>query len=139
MFFKMKPTPKDVPITALSSLTLTISGMRSTIVYELLCQGEQTTLSYYQVIYRNHQEERMLINSAACSTQSILQLLNDCHLSTWDGFQGDNPPGVLDGEMFSLKAHVNGSTFLRAEGSNNFPRCYATLCNSFRDLLNPPL
>ena len=66
----------------------------------------------------------------------MLKLLNDCGISTWNGFHGKHPRGVKDGTMFNFKAKINGDTEITADGSQNFPKHYRDLTDGLYKLLH---
>ncbi len=122
-------------VTELTSLNLRLSGMRVTEEYELLCDGETTQLSYYQMFYGDGTEQRRLMGSAAVDTATVLQKLNEYGVSGWDGFHGAHPKGVRDGTMFRLEAVVNGGARITADGSENFPQHFSDLCRWLEETL----
>ena len=114
-------------VTELTSLTLRLSGMRVTEEYELLCNGNETQLNYYQMSYSGGAEQKRLMRSAAADTETVLQKLNEYGVSGWNGFHGAHPKGVKDGTMFRLEAVVNGEQRITADGSENFPKRFSDL------------
>ena len=135
MLFQKIRHPKPVEITSVESFTLRISGMRVTEKYELTAGEDGITLSLYWMDYSTPEDRWLLQNAVTRPTAEILELLNDCELSAWDGFHGKHPKGVLDGRMFTLEAAVNGGTTIRADGSENFPAHFSELEQRFNELL----
>ena len=129
MFFK------KIKIDSLESMTLRITGMRSTEEYEALPTEAGVELSYYTYYCSNADYQRALQGRAIVSTDEFIALLNECNVPRWDGFRGKHPKGVLDGRMFNFKAVVNGDEEIRADGSENFPKGYRELVNKLRDLI----
>ncbi|MBR0146861.1 MAG: hypothetical protein IJM25_09390 [Eubacterium sp.] len=114
---------KKPPITAYTSLSWNISGMRVTREYEILHKGEDTEVSEYELrCVTGGGRERQLLRRVLCTEQRMLELLNAFDIMKWDGFHGKHPRGVLDGEMFTFRATVNDGVSIRAEGSANFPK-----------------
>lgn len=109
-------------------ITIGESGMRHSIVYEVV-YGGKTTLSLYRGLY--HKEgDRELERSVDLDNEEFIALLNKCNVMAWNGFHGKHPRGVLDGTMFKLKGVVNGKE-IYADGSQNFPRGYNDLIGYF--------
>ena len=114
---------KKPPITAYTSLSWNISGMRVTREYEILHKGEDTEVSEYELrCVTGGGRDRQLLRRVLCTEQRMLELLNAFDIMKWDGFHGKHPRGVLDGEMFTFRATVNDGVSIRAEGSANFPK-----------------
>ena len=122
-------------ITSFSRLTLTLKGMRAIDEYEIICKGDVCEIAQYTKYYTRPEDERELNKSVTVDTASIIGLMNDCRMMSWDGFHGPNPRNVRDGYMFTLTAEVNGDKMIRAEGSNNYPRHYS----EFRSAINKML
>lgn len=122
-------------ITDFEIITLNISAMRFASEYEIVREGSKAVISEYQRIYRDGKENKDLIRQTSCDQIAILELLEKCRVRKWDGFSGANPPGVLDGEMFSFKAKVNDGKDIIADGSNNFPSHYKDFSFALRDML----
>lgn len=119
--------PKNEPwgaITSFERVTLRLSGMRSVTEYELVRKDGRAEVSQYGVRFSQKEDRRVLERRALCDEDTVLTLLNDCALLSWDGFNGPHPKGVLDGTMFTLKAVVNGDKTISAQGSENFPQHY---------------
>lgn len=118
-------------ITSFSEITLTVSGMRFAEEYVIKCNGSKTDISHYAKLFINGEDKRELKKSVTVATDLVITELNNCGVMRWDGFRGKNPPGVLDGYMFSFDALVNDGAKIYASGSNNYPRHY----REFRDWL----
>ena len=103
--------------------------MRGVQEYEITAEDGRAAVTLYNMRYGGGKEERVPQKRATCSQAHILRLFNDCGLLSWDGFNGKHPRGVLDGIMFRLKATVNGTKTIEAQGSQNFPRHF----HEFRD------
>ncbi|MBR5739312.1 MAG: hypothetical protein IKY02_04915 [Lachnospiraceae bacterium] len=123
-------------LKSLEKLTLCESGMRGTVEYEILPEGEEATVTEYRDRYINGEKERVPERQAHCHTEEVLKVLNDCRLLSWDGFHGPHPKGVLDGKMFRLEAFVNGGRRIFADGSQNFPKHYRELTDWLYQTLN---
>ena len=124
---------KSKPIKTLKSLSLRVSGMRLTEIFEIEVDGETATICYYRLNYRDGEEKKELISQKAIPATEAVDFLNQINVGAWDGFYGEHPKYVTDGEMFLLKADVDGKT-IRAEGSQNFPPHYYDLKNWFYNL-----
>lgn len=122
-------------IYSFEKLTLLLSGMRIREEYEIIRNGDMAQLSRYTIVYSDGEDNRRLEQRADTDYTEIIGILNDCGVLQWDGFYGKNPPGVLDGTMFSLKAEVNDGKTVRASGSNNFPKHYRDFTNALYEIL----
>lgn len=111
-------------IESFTKLTLTVKGMRSFDVYEIICTGPESEISHYTGFYTRDDSDRELNKRVSAATEEITALMNEFGLMKWDGFCGANPKHIRDGYMFSLTAQVNGGRTIRATGSNNYPRHY---------------
>ncbi len=114
-------------INSFEKVTLHESWMRGMADYEIVCEGERSTVTMYWLRYENGKDVRVPDTSATCSTGAVLDVLNACDLILWDGFHGKHPKGVKDGTMFRLEATVNDGETIRADGSENFPKNYRVL------------
>ena len=114
MFFKKEK------VEAFSKITITMRGMRAIDEYEVINNGDTSEVSQYQIYYTKR-EDRSLMKRASLNTKEFIELLNKCNIIKWDGFIGNNPPGVRDGYMFTFLAEVNDGRIIKAEGSNNYP------------------
>ena len=124
-----KPPEK---IESFEIVTLRLSGMRFTEEYEIVMKGKKAEVTEYGIRYEKNEDKRVPERKTVCSVDKVLTLLNDCELTTWDGFVGNHPKDVKDGIMFSLKATVNNGRKIYAHGSENFPKHF----REFRDGLN---
>ena len=130
---KHRPTEK---VTSIEKFWLRISGMRFEVVYEMLETGDNVEITLYRIAYVNRKDSKIAEKSAVCEVEEILELLNSCNVMGWNGFHGDHPRHVCDGEMFSLVADVNRGLQIKAEGSENFPRGYKELIARLNQILN---
>lgn len=126
---------KKRKIDSFQKLTLSLSGMRISEEYEIVRSGNIARISRYTIVYSGGKDNRRLEQKADADCAEIVEILNACGVLQWDGFCGKNPPGVLDGTMFSLEAELNGGTTIRASGSNNFPKHYHDFISALREIL----
>ena len=117
-------------------ITLHESGMRFTSEYEIVNKDGKAEVTQYQIRYSEGKDERVVDKQAVCETDEMLKLLNDCGITSWDGFHGKHPRGVKDGIMFRFKATVNGNTEIYADGSQNFPKHYRDFTDGLYKILN---
>ena len=127
---------KRANVASFSELTLRLSGMRITELYEIICRGDEAELSLYWPRYENHEEKNELQKRVTVSTAEIIELLNKCRVISWDGFYGKNPPGLLDGTMFRFNATINDGRRISASGSNNYPRHYRDFTDALYEMLD---
>ena len=113
-------------------------------VYEATISSHGATLTYltereyYDLKSKSHKADRHIINSVSGKKikAALEQLIKECDILKWDGFDGPNPPDVLDGSSMNFKAkHSDGRT-VTAYGSNNFPANYNTFANGLNKILN---
>ena len=127
---------KNSQIESFEIITLHTSGMRYSADVEIVMKGDAAEVSQYQIRYRYPEDERILEKRVSVSCDTMLKLLNECRLLSWDGFHGKHPRGVRDGTMFSLYAVVNGDKKIRADGSQNFPKHYRDFTDGLYKMLN---
>jgi len=132
--FSVVKVPEE--IRSFETINLRISGMRVTQEYEILCRGGETEILLYQIFYANGKDERRLEKSAVVKTEKMIEILNSCGFSGWNGFKGEHPKNVSDGDMFRLEAVINDSEKIYAEGSANFPKGYSEFLKEVNKLLN---
>ena len=124
-------------ITSYESIFMKISGMRVTQEYEILHKDSGAEISdYWMCCASGGGMERKLQRRVFCPDSQMLELLNQCDILKWDGFHGKHPRGVLDGEMFSLRAIVNGGETIRADGSANFPKNFREFRRAIDQMLS---
>ena len=130
-----KPKQKK-QITSFQVVVLKTSGMRGMAEDELRMNGKKAELSHYRIGYAGEDTQRMLEKRAVCEEETVLKLLNDCDLLSWDGFDGPHPKHVQDGIMFTLNATVNETQKISAKGSANFPKHYREFTDGLHAILN---
>lgn len=126
----------DEKIYSFEKINLRISGMRLTREYEIINKGEKTEIFLFHMNYKTGEEKRILEKTAEIETEEFIEFLNFCNFGTWNGFEGKHPKNVSDGEMFDLKAVINGGETLKANGSANFPKGYSDFIKELDRLLN---
>ena len=122
-------------INSFKKITLSLSGMRIREEYEIIRIDDRAQLSRYTIMYSDGKDNRRLEQRVDADCDEIIGILNNCNILKWDGFYGKNPPGVLDGTMFSFEAKVNEERTIHARGSNNFPKNYWEFQNALYDIL----
>ena len=122
-------------ITDFTIVELTMSGMRGSEIYELICDGDVTNAALYWLRYTQDGDERVPAGKAQAKTDEMIDLLNKCEIIKWDKFSGANPRGVRDGWQFIFTAEVNGGRELYATGSNNFPRHFRDFTDALNNML----
>lgn len=122
-------------ISCFENIKLSISGMRGTREYEIVCHGEKSDIFLFALFYINGNKERRLEKNTERKTDEIIKILNLCCFAAWNGFIGKHPKNVSDGEMFSLDAVINGSEKIHAEGSANFPKGYREFIKNINEMI----
>ena len=130
-----KPKQKK-QINSFQVVVLKTSGMRGMAEDELRMNGKKAELSHYRIGYVGEDTQRMLEKRAVCEEETVLKLLNDCDLLSWDGFDGPHPKHVQDGIIFTLNATVNETQKISAKGSANFPKHYREFTDGLHAILN---
>ncbi len=125
---------KKAKVESFETFNLRISAMRHAHLFEAVCEGPEVYITVYNP-YASKDDERYLVCKTKRDTGSFIDLLNECELMRWDGFQGKHPLGVKDGTMFSMDAVVNGGRRISADGSENFPKGYKMLEKALYDIL----
>lgn len=85
----------------------------------------------------NREEIRRMIRSVKGDEafyRELCAVIGNCRIRKWDGFKGDNPPGILDGSSMSFEAVLSDGTKISAYGMNNFPGNYGRLSGTLRDM-----
>ena len=123
-------------IESFEIVTLHTSGMRFVCDHEIVMKDGKAEVSLYNVGFDNGQKIRYLRERTLCEEKTVLKLLNDCKVLSWNGFYGSHPRGVLDGMMFKFNATVNGDKTIYASGSQNFPRHFRDFTDGLYDILH---
>jgi len=122
-------------IESFSTVTLRESGMRGLTEYEIVMNGENAEISFYWINYTQGKDCRELDRRTVCGKETVIRLLNDCNVPSWDGFVGNHPKWVLDGTSFTFNASVNQGGKIYAHGSENFPKHYREFVNALNNFL----
>lgn len=123
-------------VESFDSVNLSLSGMRYSIEYEILCEDDEAAITLYGIRYvTGGGRERVPERTAHCPAAKIVSVLNDCDIMKWNGFHGKHPRNVRDGEMFTFAAVVNEGEKILADGSENFPKNYRELKERLHVLL----
>ena len=122
-------------INTFEKVTLHESWMRGVADFEIVCEGEKSTVTRYDIRFTDGEDVRIPDTVVTCRTETVLDVLNACDLLAWDGFHGKHPKGVLDGTIFRLEATVNEGETIHADGSQNFPKNYRVLKDWIYDRL----
>ena len=126
---------KNKMIGSFSIVTLRETGMRGSTEYEIVMKDDQAEVSFYWIKYLQGKDSRELDKRAVCSKDTVIRLLNDCDILSWNGFVGKHPKGVLDGKMFTFDAIVDQDEKIYAHGSENFPKHYRDLTDGLYEIL----
>ena len=122
-------------IETFSIVTLRESGMRGSTEYEIALNDDKAEISFYRIKYTQGMDCRELERRIVCIKDTIIKLLNDCDILSWNGFVGNHPKGVLDGTMFTFNAAVDQDKKIYARGSENFPKHYREFVNGLYDMI----
>ena len=123
-------------VTSAESMTLTVRGMRGSVVYQWTGEGESSGLARYRETYSGKETILHLEQQVPCDTGEMIGLMNSCGVLGWDGFHGKHPKRVQDGDVFVFEAAVNRGRTVRAEGSANYPKGYRDFVRALNQLLS---
>ena len=135
MNFLKKCFKKQVEITSVENMTLTLHGMRGGTVYKIANKNDKTELLFYREVYSKGEVTLELEKTTVFDTQAFVELMNTCGVMGWNNFHGKHPRNVLDGIMFKFTATVNGGEIIKADGSANFPKGYKDFVNHLNKTL----
>ncbi|MBR6204454.1 MAG: hypothetical protein IKQ60_05305 [Candidatus Methanomethylophilaceae archaeon] len=134
LFFKKKKKEKaKEAVVSFSRITIEFSGMSHFYEVEAVSTDSGTEVSRYGRHWGD--DARYLEGKGVCDTDEFIALLNECDLIGWDGFNGEHPPGLLDGSMFRLEAIVNGDRRISAGGSGIIPGGISRLGDEFHRII----
>lgn len=109
--------------------------MRGSTEYEIVMKDGKAEVSFYWIKYTQGKDSRELDRRAVCDRETVIGLLNECNILSWNGFVGKHPKGVLDGIMFTFNAVVGDDEKIYAHGSENFPKHYRDLTHGLYEIL----
>ncbi len=66
--------------------------------------------------------------------ERICKIMEEASVSKWSGFQGANPPGILDGGGFGLEIVLTDGSVVAAGGSNNYPEGFGVFRNGISEI-----
>jgi len=137
-------TIDDAEPVLFENFEIQMQGME---ISQYIAEGGKTEkgayLEYYVKIERYNSEtdedydEKQIIRRIegdADFYDTLCKILGAYKVTEWDGFQGKNPPGVLDGESGYFKATLSDQSTIYAYGSNNFPANFSGLHSLLRDM-----
>ena len=123
------------PITELGWIMLTVSDHDGDIAYETIEEDGKIELCRYRITDTTEKLEK----SAICDTQELIDLMNICKVSQWDGFF-EEKEGASDGTGFTFNASIankneNGWKYISASGCDEFPDGYAEFVTGLENIL----
>ena len=122
-------------IVSVQELRLSLNTMRQETEYEMIGAEKGIQLTLYAFRYSDGEKQRIMKKTVSCDQETVLALLNDCRILSWNGFHGKHPYGVSDGTVFRFSASVNDGLYIKAEGSQNFPKHFQALQQGLWSLL----
>ena len=81
---------KNKSIGSFKIVTLRETGMRGSTEYEIVMKDDEAEISFYWIKYTQGKDSRELDKRAVCSKETVVKLLNDCNILSWNGFVGIN-------------------------------------------------
>lgn len=137
-------TMNDQNILSIESFRLEINTMMAN---DFVYAGEKTDKGFHIEYFlsskhwdesiRDYAEDKYIVHAIDGDQQlyqEVCTLLTTCQIDTWNGFRGENPPGLLDGSTMKFNAKLCDGTSIYAHGSNNFPKNFRTLEDGLRKL-----
>lgn len=85
-------------------------------------------LEYYHEFMGS--DKKMMIRTLDGDSRLLAKIdsiWNESGAASWDGFNGPNPPDILDGDGFSFHAELVDGSKIYAHGSNNYPSNFRVL------------
>lgn len=122
-------------VDVIDCIIIDVSGMRYRYEYAITQDDDTAKVTRYNIILKDGKDVRERECSVNVPAEKLVSLCNSCSILKWDGFNGKHPKGVSDGVMFTLKASVNGSEQIHANGSENFPKHYKEFMSELDSLL----
>jgi len=119
-----RPVPVPTTDAALTEFSYSHSGSMVDEIYSYEIKSDESSPTGYTGIFSLHcGYEVYSIFADAELVQAVIDLIEECELHKWNGFN-ETDSMVMDGSGFSLKiAYVDG-TEVYAHGSNSFPANY---------------
>ena len=99
-------------------LRVTHSPRGGSYTYEILCEGDKSVINK-----KDNYRDDELVATVTIDTNLVINILNECDILSWDGFNGKRPKDVQDGTDFYFDAKINGKD-IEAEGHTVFPESY---------------
>ena len=120
-----------VEIESIEEAELIVSKMRGPYrAYILECDGDICTITLYtDRDYEDSDVEPECV--VTVDAEEVIDKLNELKVTTWDGFDGENPKGKKDGTISSFDLVYNDGEEMSMSGTNNFPENYSSLTGWF--------
>ena len=113
-------------ITSVDAMTLSFQSYHEgKTVYELAQENDITEIRYYRDVFTDEGFVLTFQKSVDVDMEELIELMNSCGVSKWDGFDGKFPHDVLDAGSFSFEATVNGGQTIKAYGYIEKPEGYS--------------
>lgn len=113
-------------ITSVDAMTLSFQSYHEgKTVYELAQENGITEIRYYRDVFTDEGFVLTFQKSVDVDMEELIELMNSCGASKWDGFDGKYPYNVLDAGSFSFEATVNGGQTIKAYGYIEKPEGYS--------------
>ena len=114
----------DVPVQEFKRVVTNSSSVMTVFEGERLEKGITLVYSVEMMGSKNRRTVVRELKGGADLLAKVDSLWTEGKVSRWAGFQGENPPGVLDGGGFRFDATLTDGTRFHAYGSNNYPEGY---------------
>ena len=113
-------------ITSVDAMTLSFQSYHEgKTVYELAQENGITEIRYYRDVFTDEGFVLTFQKSVDVDMEELIELMNSCGVSKWDGFDGKYPYNVSDAGSFSFEATVNGGQTINAHGYIKKPKGYS--------------
>ncbi|MCR5743516.1 MAG: hypothetical protein K6F92_07350 [Lachnospiraceae bacterium] len=132
---------KDMVVTSFELLENNCSAQEEGYAYSF--DGDKAVLrsiirtsDYVDSEYVNTDRVVNAVEGGRELAETVNALFKQNRVNKWNGFVGNNPPGVLDGTTMNFDAKLLDGSKISASGSNNFPKNYRVFRNGLYDLVN---
>ena len=118
-------------VTDFDEIFLTTSpGRGKTTRYIIVCDDDETEISIK--VTTSAKGDNGSTISGVCDTEDMIELLNDCEVLSWDGF--DEVDKKSSGIEFDFEAVINGKE-IEAEGRGKYPKNFEDFVEGVEELL----
>lgn len=96
--------------------------------YTIINEGDETEITIS--VSSSAKGKKSNKEKGSCSTEEMIELLNDCDILSWDGFDEEDEDGTLE---FEFEGTINGKE-IEAEGRGAYPKNFEDFIDGVEDL-----